>query len=219
VGLRETKKQQTREHVAAEAMRLFALRGFDHVTVSEIAEAADVSEKTVFNYFTTKEDIFFDEVPARLALLASAIRERKPGESVFSVLRGLQSRDAGRLTSERFATFARIIEESTALQAKELEVMARFAQVLSDAIQRELGVDERDARIAAGLLISVHRQVFRGARRQALAGKHGPAAVRRLRADLERAYDLLEHGLGDLVGAQPVAQSAAQPVALLGVQT
>ena len=76
--------------------------------------------------------------------------------------------------------------------------MARFAQVLADEIQRELGVDERDARIAAGLLISVHRQLFRGARRQALAGKHGPAAIRRLRGDLERAYDLLEHGLAQL---------------------
>jgi AcrR family transcriptional regulator len=198
VGLRETKKQQTREHVAAEAMRLFALRGFDHVTVSEIAEAADVSEKTVFNYFTTKEEIFFDEVPARLALLARAIRERKPGESVFSVLRGLQSRDAGRLTSERFATFARIIEESHALQAKELEIMGHFADVLAETLQETLGVKELDATIAANALVSVQWQIFRNARRGALEGKHGPAAERKLRADLNRAYTLLEHGLGAL---------------------
>jgi AcrR family transcriptional regulator len=198
VGLRETKKQQTREHVAAEAMRLFALRGFDHVTVSEIAEAADVSEKTVFNYFTTKEDIFFDEVPARLALLANAIRERKPGESVFSVLRGLQSRDAGRLTSERFATFARIIEESQALQAKELEIMGHFADVLAETLQQTLGVKELDATVAANALVSVQWQIFRNARRAALEGKHGPAAERKLRADLNRAYTLLEHGLGAL---------------------
>ena len=52
-----------------------------------------------------------------------------------------------------------------------------------------------------GLLISVHRQIFSGARKQALAGKHGPAAIKRLRADLERAYDLLEHGLGNLESA------------------
>ena len=104
------------------------------------------------------------------------------------------------MCSPGFAIFARIIEESTALQAKELEVMARFAQVLAETIQGELQIDERDARIAAGLLVSVHRQVFRAARKQALAGKQGPAAVRRLRADLERAYELLEHGLGDLEG-------------------
>jgi AcrR family transcriptional regulator len=201
VGLRETKKQQTREHVAAEAMRLFAMRGFDHVTVAEIAEAADVSEKTVFNYFSTKEDIFFDEVPARLATLATALRERKPGESVFTVLRGLQSRDAGRLTSERFATFARIIEESHALQTKELEIMGHFADVLASTLQKELGVKKLDASVAANALVSVQWQIFRNARRAALEGKHGPAAERKLRGDLNRAYMLLEHGLGALENA------------------
>ena len=76
--------------------------------------------------------------------------------------------------------------------------MAHFAQVLSVAIRQQLRIDERDARIAAGLLVSIHRQVFRAARQQALEGKHGPAAVRRLRADLNRAYELLEHGLSQL---------------------
>ena len=85
--------------------------------------------------------------------------------------------------------------------------MARFAHVLAGTIQRELSVDERDARIAAGLLISVHRQLFRGARKQALAGKHGPAAVKRLRGDLERAYDLLEHGLGGLESSRVVRRA------------
>jgi hypothetical protein len=85
--------------------------------------------------------------------------------------------------------------------------MAHFAHVLAEAVQRELSVDERDARIAAGLLISVHRQLFRGARKQALAGKHGPAAIKRLRGDLERAYDLLEHGLGGLESSSVVRRA------------
>jgi AcrR family transcriptional regulator len=182
-------------------MRLFVLRGFEHVTVADVAAAASVSEKTVFNYFPTKEDLFFDEVPKREAALLETIRGRGPQESILAALRRLQVGECPRLCSPGFATFARIIEESAALQAKELEVMAHFAQVLADAIQSELDVDERDARIAAGLLVSVHRQVFRSARKQALAGKHGPAAVRKLRGDLERAYELLEHGLGDLGGA------------------
>src|SRR4029077_16219192 len=141
-------------------MRLLRLRGFDRVTVAEVASAAGVSEKTVFNYFPTKEDLFFDEVPKREALLVAAIREREPGESILAALRNLQARECARLCNPGFATFARIIEESPALRAKELEVMARFAQVLTGAIQSELGIDERDARIAAGLLISVHRQFF-----------------------------------------------------------
>jgi AcrR family transcriptional regulator len=198
MGLRESKKQQTRQQIADRAMQLFATRGFDHVTVAEVAAAANVSEKTVFNYFPTKEDLFYDEVPQREAALLAAVRGLDSGESILAALRRLQAADCPRLCSPGFATFARIIEESPALQAKELEVMARFVLVLTDAIQAELGVDERDARIAAGLLVSVHRLLFRSARKQALAGKHGPAAVRRLRADLDRAYHFLEHGLGEL---------------------
>ena len=198
MGLRESKKLLMRQVIADEAMRLFATRGFDHVTVAEVAAAAGVSDKTVFNYFPTKEDLFFDEVPRREAALVEAISGREPGESILSALRRLQTGECGRLCTPGFATFARIIEESPALQAKELEVMARFVHVLTEALQQELQLDERDARIAAGLLVSVHRQFFRSARKQALAGKNGPAAVRRLRADLERSYELLEHGLGGL---------------------
>jgi AcrR family transcriptional regulator len=198
MGLRESKKLRTRQEIADRAMQFFAQRGFDHVTVAEVAAAAGVSEKTVYNYFPTKEDLFFDEVPARESALVAAIRERREGESILAALRGLQVSECPRMCSPGFATFARIIEGSRALQAKELEVMARFANVLSEAIQTELAVDERDARIAAGLLVSVHWQLFRSARKLALAGKQGPAAVRRLRADLERAYQLLENGLTEL---------------------
>jgi AcrR family transcriptional regulator len=204
VGLRETKKLRTRQEIADTAMRLFATRGFDHVTVAEVADEAGVSQKTVFNYFPTKEDLFYDEVPAREEALRQAIRGRRAGESILTSLRRLQSAECPRMCSPGFAVFARIIEESPALQAKELEVMARFSAALAETIQEELGVDERDARIAAGLLVSVHRQLFRLARKQALAGRHGPAAVRRLRADLDRAYQLLEHGLGGLGQAAPV---------------
>ena len=205
VGLREVKKLETRREIADTAMRLFVERGFDHVTVAEVAAAAHVSEKTVFNYFPTKEDLFFDEVPEREAAIVRALRERAPGETVVAALRRLQAAECGRLSSPAFATFARIIEESPALQAKELEVMARFAQVLAGEIESELGVDERDARIAASLLVGVHRNFFRLARKQALAGKHGPSAVRRLRSDLERAYNILEHGLGQLERAAAAA--------------
>jgi AcrR family transcriptional regulator len=198
MGLRESKKLQTRQEIADRAMQLFAQRGFDGVTVAEVAAAADVSEKTVYNYFPTKEDLFFDEVPAREAALVAAITGRRQQESILGALRRLQAGECPRLCSPGFATFARIIEESAALQAKELAVMARFVHVLTEALQAELTVDERDARIAAGLLVSIHWQLFRAARKQALGGKHGPSAARRLRADLDRGYHLLEHGLGEL---------------------
>ncbi len=208
MGLREHKKVQTRQEIADQAMKLFATRGFDHVTVAEVAAAAGVSEKTVFNYFATKEDLFFDEVPEHQAALLDAISSREPGESILSALRRLQVGQCPRLCSPGFVTFARIIEESPALQAKELEVMAHFVRVLTTTIQTELGVSEGDARIAAGMLISVHRQVFHAARRQALAGKNGAAATRQLRTDLERAYQLLEDGLGALERPAVAARAA-----------
>jgi AcrR family transcriptional regulator len=209
MGLRECKKIQTRLQITDASMRLFVTRGFDRVTVAEVAAEAGVSEKTVFNYFPTKEDLFFDEVPAREAALREAIHTRAPGESILSALRRLQAAECPRLCSPGFAAFAKIIEDSPALKAKELEVMSRFVRTLADAIQTELGVDERDARVAAGLLVSVHRQLFHFARQQALAGRHGPAAVRRLRADLDRAYELLEHGLGGLERAPSSAATAS----------
>jgi AcrR family transcriptional regulator len=198
MGLRETKKLRTREEIAGQAMRLFVQRGFDNVTVAEVAAAAGVSEKTVFNYFPTKEDLFFDEADERIAGIVAAIRERRAGVSVLESLRTMQLAECKRLCSPGFAYFAKIIESSPALQAKELEVMARIVQALTDAIADELDLDERDARIAAGLIVSVHRQYFRAARKQALAGKTGITAERVLRADLKRAYELLEHGLGGL---------------------
>ena len=198
MGLRESKKLQTRQAIAATGMRLFVTRGFDHVTVGEIAREAGVSEKTVFNYFPTKEDIFFDEVPERLEALTDAVRGRGPGQSLVETMHQLHAKQSGRLASPGFAHFSRTIAESPALQAKETEVMAQFTDHLAATIREELGVHPADAQVAANLLMSVHWQFFRNARAQALAGRSGPAAVRHLRRDLDRAYRLLEHGLGAL---------------------
>src|SRR5215472_19309768 len=115
MGLRESKKLQTRRAIAATGMRLFVTRGFDHVTVGEIAREAGVSEKTVFNYFPSKEDIFFDEVPERLEALTEAIRGRRPGQSLVETMRELQRKQCGRLASPGFAHFAQAIAESPAL--------------------------------------------------------------------------------------------------------
>src|SRR3954467_187608 len=78
-GLRERKKRQTRDAIAAAAIELFRARGFEAVTVAEVAAAADVSEKTVFNYFPTKEDLVFWNSEDKLAARAESIRDRVPG--------------------------------------------------------------------------------------------------------------------------------------------
>src|SRR5437660_12672457 len=83
-GLRERKKQQTRQTIAQAAHRLFAERGFDAVTVAEVARAADVSEGTVFNYFPTKEDLVYRRMEAFEQELLDALRTRPAGESILT---------------------------------------------------------------------------------------------------------------------------------------
>src|SRR5215208_2442716 len=128
-GLRERKKQQTRQAIADTARRLFSERGFDAVTVAEVARAADVSEKTVFNYFPTKEDLFYSRLEAFEDELLGAVRGRKPGETVLDAFRRfvLQPRgvlamegggDAGEATA-RLQEITRVITDSPALLARE----------------------------------------------------------------------------------------------------
>src|SRR5829696_677358 len=83
-GLRERKKQQTRQLIADTARELFASRGFEAVTVTDIARAADVSAQTVFNYFPTKEDLFYSRLEEFESELVGAVRDRAPGESVLT---------------------------------------------------------------------------------------------------------------------------------------
>src|ERR671936_3026411 len=108
-----------RQEIADRAMQLFVARGFDHVTVAEVAEAAGVSEKTVFNYFPTKEDLFFDEAAERERALLALLRERGPGESILSALRRVNIATCERMRTDGFGEFARVIEETPALQATE----------------------------------------------------------------------------------------------------
>src|SRR3954469_12112079 len=120
-GLRERKKRATRDAIAAAARRLFAERGFDAVTVAEVAVAADVSEKTVFNHFATKEDLVFAGGDTRLAQLQAAIADRPAGTSVLEVFRAnpLAMLDTIALgEGEDRLVVPRIVRDSPALQQR-----------------------------------------------------------------------------------------------------
>src|SRR3954451_10816471 len=172
-GLRERKKEQTRAAIAEAALALFAERGFDAVTVAEVAAAAGVSTATVFNYFATKEDLLYSRFEAFEAELLRAVRNRAAGESVleafgrFILERSRQG--AGRDLGKRVAVTARIISESPALLARERQIVARYADALALLIAEETNASAGDLRprVAAGALMAVHRSLIDYARRRA----------------------------------------------------
>src|ERR1700722_11243779 len=91
-GLRERKRRLTRQTISDAATTMFATRGFDHVTVSEVAARVGVSEKTIYNYFPNKESMVLDSADESLAEMAHALQERRPDEALTdAVLRALRS--------------------------------------------------------------------------------------------------------------------------------
>ena len=127
MGLRERKKAQTRRLIADTAWRLFADRGFERVTVAEVAREAEVAVATVFNYFPTKEDLFFFRLEAFGADLVEAVAGRAGGEPALAAFRR-QLLGAGGLLAqveagddqalERLRTMNRVIAASPSLLAR-----------------------------------------------------------------------------------------------------
>ena len=214
MGLRELKKQQTRTLIADTAWRLFADRGFTGVTVAEIAREAQVAEATVFNYFPTKEDLFYSRLEAFGTRLIEAISTRMAGESVLvafqryvlhagGLLGQVEAGDSDAL--ERLRTVNRVIAASPALQAREQQVLAGHTASLAELLVAETGAPADDLRAyaAANALMGVHRALVDYVRRRISAGDGhaGLAAdVRRLGA---RAFALLADGLGDYAVKPP----------------
>jgi AcrR family transcriptional regulator len=206
-GLRERKKERTRRLIADTARRLFAERGFEQVTVAEIAGEAEVAQATVFNYFPTKEDLFYSRLEAFEERLLAAIDGRAPGQSVLAAFadfllgqRGVLAMDAPGGDQEATAqirTITRIITESPALLARERQVFDRYARALATSIAQDAGADRADVvcRVVANTLLGLHRALIDYVREQALAGV--PAARIRdgVRSEADRAIAQLEGGL------------------------
>ena len=202
-GLRERKKQRTREAIAAAAMELFAARGFDAVTVADVARAAEVATATVFNYFPRKEDLVYSRLEVFEDELLAAIRERPAGASVVDAfarfVTGRAREGASRDLGERVETTARIITASPALLAREQQVVARYADALAELIAEETGGAAGDLRprVAAGALMAVHRALIDYARERARSGRATEGLADDLEAEGARAFALLRAGFGD----------------------
>jgi AcrR family transcriptional regulator len=203
LGLRERKKKRTREQIFDAAHRLFRKRGFDAVTVAEIARAADVSEVTVFNYFPTKEELFYGGMQFFEEQLIDAVRDRVRGESALDAFRRRLLEGAGRLadqeTLESIRKAAHAISASPALVARERNIVDRYTRELAAVLAEETGASPDDAEPlgTAGALMVVHRVLVERVRKQVLAGRHSSQLVDDYRSQARRAFRRLEHGFGE----------------------
>jgi AcrR family transcriptional regulator len=201
-GLRERKKQQTRQHIFEAAQRLFAEKGFERVTVAEVAGAAEVSEVTVFNYFPTKEDLFYGGMQFFEEQLLDAVRRRPRGEPPIKAFRRLLlESSAGLGAVDRLKGVVRAAEAMSAspsLAAREREIVDRYTRELARILAADTKADPGDVEplAAAAALMGAHRAIVDYVRRQALAGQHGTALVDDTRAQTRRALSRLERGLG-----------------------
>ena len=210
LGLRERKKQQTRTAIRDAAMRLFLERGFDQVSVAEVARAADVSEATVFNYFPTKEDLVYERMDAFEQELLAAVRERPEGESVLrAFVRFILDRSDSAARGDgrrRVAALTRLITASPSLKARERQIVANYTDALSALLAEETGAnpDDIEPRVAAEAMMAFHRSLIDFARRRALSRKSGAEFASEIRAAGEHALTFLEGGLGEYGGrAEP----------------
>ena len=198
-GLRERRKQEARRSISGVAMALFADRGFDEVTIPQVADAAGVSKMTVTNYFPRKEDLVFDRADATIRSLANAVDARARGESLLAAIRRdfAERMAAGDVTlGVPTATFARMVRHSHVLTSRSREIADLTERALGDAIAADTGADDPQHRIVAAELASVHRVLFAEGTRRVLAGQSRDEICQALAAAASQAFDLLEPSLG-----------------------
>jgi len=203
LGLRERKKRETRRVIFEAAQKLFKAKGFDAVSVAEIARVADVSEVTVFNYFPTKEDLFYGGMQYFEEDLLEAVRARPRGDSAIKAFRQrlLESID-GLRTKERIAAIlkaAEAINTSPALVARERDIVERYTRRLAELLAAETRSkpDDVEAQAVAATLIGTHRAIVQHVRRRVREERRGAALVQETRAEIRRAFGRIERGLGD----------------------
>ena len=202
-GLRERKKQRTRELIADTARELFLERGFDAVTVAEIAREADVDTKTVYNYFPSKPELFYHRLEEFEQAMVDAVRGRKAGASIVAAFGRFVLDQHGVLAqpgaSHRLRAITRTIVDSATLLAHGQQVFARFTASLAAAIADETGTHPSDVTpwVVANALIGVHRSLIDYVRRETLAGTPNRKLARDVRAQAKQALAALEGGLTD----------------------
>ncbi|MFG1603809.1 TetR/AcrR family transcriptional regulator [Actinoplanes sp. NPDC049265] len=182
IGRRERKKAATRQAIADAAVRLFLERGYDQVSIREIADAADVSTTTLFKHFSGKEALVFDQEQDVEAGLVAAVRERVPGQGVVEALRQhVLARWLAFVEHPQMDEFSALVRSTPALRAYSERMWTRHTDRLAAAIADEAGVPHDD--LACATLARFVLQV------PALTDGRPDQ-----RAAVGTVFDILEHG-------------------------
>jgi len=195
-GLRERKKQRTRETIAREAHKLFVERGYDATTLPEIAEAADVSTRTIFAYFPSKEDILFSDFAQMKDGLARALADRPEGKDALETVREfILSSSHGDERSELDEQLRLCVTSDPTLRSHLRARIAELEEVIAPAIADDLGASEDDTRpqiVAASLTAAFNLLAERG------TSKAKPWTPEETAAQIDPVFTFLRGGLDAL---------------------
>lgn len=157
-GLRERKKQRTRDAIVAQALALFEERGFDATTIQDIAEAADIAPRTFFGYFASKEDVVFHDFDDAFAEFGQRLDGRADHETAFDALRAWVQEHvaAGDFDKPEELRRRQLIDATPVLRARERTNMSRFEELFAQAVGRDLGVagDSLRARLVSAAAVA-----------------------------------------------------------------
>ncbi|MFB6570978.1 TetR/AcrR family transcriptional regulator, partial [Streptomyces noursei] len=177
-GLRERKKRQTRQRISEVALALFVARGFDKVTIAEVAAAADVSVNTLYNYFAAKEDLVLPPDEASPQRLADIVRDRRPGESaaraVLDRLRDeLRRRDRKVGLTAGFGPVFEMMRAAPTLTARLEDLGRQMTDALVTVLTEETGAAPGDQtpRVVASQIGWFHSLVYGEIGRRIVAGE------------------------------------------------
>jgi AcrR family transcriptional regulator len=201
-GLRERKKRQTRESIAAAAHRLFVQRGYQATTLPDIAEAANVSTRTIFAYYPSKEDILFSGFAETIDDLAQALAHRPAGVQTIDVVRDFILSGQSTHTSDLDAQLYLCITDDPTLRSHLRARIARIEDFIAPAIADDLGLPLNDPRtqlVAASFTAAFNLLADRG------ASKSQPYTPEELQAQIDPIIRFLRAGVDALKQAAPFA--------------
>jgi AcrR family transcriptional regulator len=221
-GIRERKKQRTRQALRQAAVQLFLERGFEATTIADITEAADVAPRTFFSYFQTKEDVVLDEAAQRFAKAQTTLQQRPKDEPLLAAFRRAALEIAADIQtqSDQEPAMARVIRSTPAIQARIRDRMGQWEEQLAAMIaqERQAPPDDLDSHVVAAALVGVLRSV----QRVAVAAE----MQLDLPALMDHAFDLLQSGLarfaahpsqaGEETGQPPVLSHATATPEMAG---